>query len=114
MTKYCQNFRDCTAPIAKNGFKFNKIIFYCLAGALVVSLTVVYLFEVNSIAAKGFFVRDLQKQISQIKSDNEKLQLRLIDLKASPDISKRIENLKMIPVDKISYYDASGELVVRK
>ncbi|MFH0780259.1 MAG: hypothetical protein V1928_05415 [Parcubacteria group bacterium] len=114
MTKYSQNFRDNAAPATKRGSKFSKLFFYCLVGAFIVALTGAYLFEVNSIAAKGFQVRDLQKQISDIRDYNDELALQLIDLKASPELNERIESLNMIPAEKIAYYDAAGELVARK
>lgn len=114
MTKYSQNFCDNTAPKSRRELRLNKVFFYCVVGAFIVALTGAYLFEVNSIAAKGFQIRDLQKKIADIADYNDELALRLIDLKASPALNERIESLNMIPAGKIAYYDAAGELVARK
>lgn len=114
MTKYSQNFRDNAAPKSRRGLRLNKLVFYCLIGAFIVGLTATYLFQVNSISAKGFQVRDLQKQIADIRDYNDKLQLQLIDLKSSPEITGKIKNLNMVPAEKVAYYDAAGELVARK
>jgi len=115
MTKYNLPFRK--------GFNFpRKIRFKGLAGKvfwsgfvlLFASSLVIYLFQVNTIAAKGFHVRELEKQISQVKENNEKLKLQVVEMRSMTDLSERVENLQMVEVDKITYYDTAGQVVARK
>jgi len=73
-----------------------------------------YLFEVNSIAVKGFRVRDLEKQIAELRYENEKLQLQAVELKSMTDLSAKVIELEMVPVEEITYLDTTGQVVARR
>ena len=73
-----------------------------------------YLYEVNRIAAKGFQSRDLEKQIVALQTENEKLQINLIEMQTMPVLTEKIGKLGMVPVDQVTFYDSSSQVFVRR
>ena len=113
MTRFCQNYKP--ERKSKNKLKkFTKPIFFVTIIAVFVCAIGVYLFEVNYIAAKGFYIRDLEQSIVTEKEGFEKLQLEMIGLRSMVDLSEKVEGLGMQPVDKITYYDSAGQVVARR
>ncbi len=112
MTKYSQTLkptRNCN--FKKHLKKISKSALLFLMVGLFVSSMVVYLAEVNNIAAKGFQVRDLENQIEKLASENEKLQVQAIEMRSMTDLSTKVQELGMVPVNDITYYDTTGQLV---
>jgi len=115
MTKYLQTTKQENIGNTKMTLrKFSKPILFFFLGTVIVASVAVYLFEVNYIAAKGFYMRDLEKQISDVQYENEKLQLQAIEMRSMSDLSQKIEQLGMEPVDEITYFDTAGQVVARR
>jgi len=81
---------------------------------LILGSIITYLVEVNYIAAKGFQVRDLEKEITLLEEENEKLQVQVVQLKSMTDLSEKVQELGMVPVDKITYFETTGQVVARR
>ena len=92
-------------------FRKSFIILICM---LFVGSCFVYLFAVNTIASKGFEIKELEREINIAKVENEKLQIRMVELRSMGDLQEKIEELDMVPVDQITYLDTSGQVVVRR
>lgn len=115
MTQYdpiCR--RQNSSTPSRTGKLLSKKLFLTLFSVLVVFGLGGYLFEVNAIATKGFQIHDLEKQISQIKNDNEKLQLQMVQLKSTTDLTDKVNGLGMVPADGISYLNANAQVVAQK
>jgi Tfp pilus assembly protein PilN len=114
MTKYSSEFTPCKPKFQLPGGKIVK----CVVGGFMLVLFVAtiggYLYQVNSIATKGFQSRDLEKQIFALQQENEKLQLSLIEMQTMPILMKKIEKLSMVPVDKVTFFDSSNQVFVRR
>ena len=115
MTKYGQGFsikRENSKKINLNGYLKKMLV--VLVCALFVGSCGAYLFAVNTIASKGFEIKALEKMINVAKEDNEKLQLKVVEMTSMTDLQGRIQELGMVPVDQITYYDTAGQVVVRR
>lgn len=114
MTKYSLTSSDlCSAP--KGGIKkCSKTIFGVLFVCLFVGALALYLLQVNSIAAKGFEVRELEQQINELEEGNEKLAVRIIELKTMNELEGKVAQLEMVPIDNMAYYDTTGQVVARR
>jgi len=114
MTKYCSEFISSKGEFTLPGGKAVRIGLICVAVLLFVGAVVGYLFEVNKIAAKGFAVRDLEKQISQLKEENEKLRMQIIDIQTMPNLLTRVDKLQMVKADNVVYYQSGNQVLVRR
>lgn len=85
-----------------------------LAITLTVSVSVVYLVEINYITTRGFHLKEIEKKINDVKEENEKLSLQVIQIKSMANLSEKIAELDMVPAEKIIYYNSAGQAVAKK
>lgn len=62
-----------------------------------------YVFATNSITAKGYKIRSLSKQMSELESTNKDLQVEISGLKSVNILETRVGQLEMIKVSKTEY-----------
>jgi len=115
MTKYCKGFNCSTKEQHKRPLlgQFKKA-FWIFAIIVFITTAFVYLFQINTIAAKGFEIKELEQQISVAQEEIETLQLKAIELKSMSGLDEKVKDLGMIEVDKITYFDTTDQFVVRK
>lgn len=81
---------------------------------LAVFSAVYFVICVNSIATKGFLIKDLKIRVKQISEENQKIELQAAELKTLGSINSRANSLKMVKVDKIEYLTVADETVAMK
>jgi len=91
-----------------------KPLFFGTLSLLVVFSVVTYLIQVNKIAAYGFEIKDLEKQINVVKEENEKLAVKVVELQSMPVVQTKIADLGMTPVGEIVFLDSTGQIVARR
>lgn len=77
-----------------------------LNGALLLTLllvSVLYLVHVNTLATKGYTIKELQKRIAQEKREQESLQMKSIEAGSLTAVEAKLGNLKMVRTEKIEY-----------
>lgn len=78
-----------------------------LLNLFILSLVVVtgmsYLIQANSIATKGYAIKDLQTKIDQLKQDGNNLQLQISELQSMDNIKNRISQLDMVSAGQAEY-----------
>ena len=110
MTKYCKNYKPTNCN--RSSFKLNySKIWYIGFGVVFLSVVFAYLLQINHIAAKGFEIKKLEQKIDIVKEENERLALRMVDLKSAGNIQEKINKLNMVRIDKISYLNTTGAVV---
>lgn len=57
----------------------------------------------NDLSIKGFVLRELQIEISDIRDQNEKLELGIMERESYAKIDKRAKELNMVKIEKIDY-----------
>lgn len=113
MTKYCRNL-IMEKPLMFNVKKFSRTLLICGVGLYLAIIVGAYLSEMNYLTTKGFYARNLEKQIAQIQNENEKLQSQAIEMKSMNDLLEKIQGLAMVKVDEITYFDTTGQTVARR
>jgi len=92
------------------GSKGAVIIFF--AFILIVSL--LYLFQVNSLATKGYEIKDLEEKAAELRAKNKALELQITELRSTERITREIKNLDMVAVARVEYLKANGTSVAIK
>jgi len=114
MTKYSLSGSDlCAAPKSKMQ-RFSKSTMWVVLISCVVGSLMLYLSQVNTIASKGFALRDLQNQIQTLQAENEKLAVNVVELKSMNELNARVAELKMVPINQVAYLDNSEQVVARR
>jgi len=91
-----------------------KPVVYGALGLLVVAAVVIYLVQVNKIAAYGFEIKKMEKEINLVKEENEKLSVKVVELQSMPTVQSKIASLNMVTADQVVYLDAIGQTVARR
>jgi len=91
------------------GFNFNIIIL-----GLIVLVSFLYLIQVNSVAAKGFEIKDLEKRIEELKDGNKDLELKVAEFQSRGYIEKEIQKLNMVAVSNVDYITTVSTVVAYK
>lgn len=76
-----------------------KVIFVLL----VFSLSLLYLFQSNRLAVKGYEMSRLKKEQEKLLEEREKLQVESARLRSLQEIKKGISDSKMIPTKQVNY-----------
>jgi cell division protein FtsB len=114
MTKYSLTSSDlCNAPKSK-WCRFNKTVVWVVLLVVLFGSLVTYLAQVNTIASKGFALRDLEKQINVLQMENEKLSVQVIELQAMGALNDKVAELNMVPVNKVVYFNGADQVVARR
>ena len=83
------------------------IVFICL-----ISLTcLLYLWQVNSLATRGYEIKDLEEKVGELRDKNKSLELKITQLRSTERISQAVEKLEMIEVARVEYLKANGTSV---
>ncbi len=70
-----------------------------------------YLWQVNGLATKGYEIKDLEEKVSELREKNKDLELEITQLRSTERISQAVEKLEMIEVARVEYLKANGTSV---
>jgi hypothetical protein len=99
--------------IKKKGIAYLSLINKAIIIGCILS-GVYYIVSINNISIKGFVLKDLKTDLSQLMQEKEILELKVMELESYDNISRRAEQLKMVKVDKIDYITVTDEAVAVK
>lgn len=115
MTKYSCAYevekRSFVAPIMR---KISQTVLLACLAVLVGGAVAYYLSQINYISEKGFAMRDLEKTINGLRDENEKLELRMVELRSMSDLSARLDKLGLVPVGDMTYLGTAEQVVAVK
>jgi cell division protein FtsL len=86
----------------------NKVI---ILTVLIIFCGVLYLWQINSLATKGYNMKDLEAKASELKDENKRLQVQITDLRSVARITEKVQELKMVEVARLEYLKANGSTV---
>ncbi|MCX6746152.1 MAG: hypothetical protein NTX00_04015 [Candidatus Parcubacteria bacterium] len=110
MTKSrCASFAEKRENSFCHKLKTKKQIIFIFIGILFISIF--YLEQINSLATKGYKIRNLENKVSDLKDENKKLELQITELRSTERVAKEIKTLKMEEVARIEYLQADGSTV---
>ncbi len=82
--------------------------------SVVVGLFVGYLMMNNRAAANGFAVRDLERQISELRDQNGRFDLEVVAMQAMNNVEQQVGELGFVPVDDLDYISSAPAVVAVK
>ncbi len=97
---------------ARGGFQLKPVAFV-LAG-LVVLFGVGYLVEINIASSKGYQIRSLENQISDLKEQSEKLELKVAEEQSVQAVETKVQGMGMVPTPTVEYMAVTVPTVARR
>lgn len=67
-----------------------------------------YLWQINTLSTRGFKIKSLEKQIGSLKTEIQQLELSSASERSAAKINQRVQELKMVKVEKIEYLQPLG------
>lgn len=101
----------------KTNTKKKSIKGFINSGVLVFALLLVsggiYLYSINSSAVKGYQVRQVEKEIQELKKENDNLRIKEAELKSLYRIEESSKNLNMEDLKNVSYIEQTGNVAMK-
>lgn len=79
-------------------------------GRLAVALTFVsialfaaYVWQVNVVSVAGFGAKEIEREISDLKKENSRLDRQVAELQSVESVDRRIKMLGLVPADQVTY-----------
>ena len=94
-------------------FNFGSISAGTLMLGFVICSAVLYIFFVNGSAVKGQEIKKIEKEIGELKSENEKLRIKEAELKSLYYIEESVKELDMEGVKNVSYAEEVGPFALK-
>ena len=111
MTHYASNYQAKRSATGSGVKKYLVVVF----GLILIAVISGYIYQVTNISTKGFVIKDLEKQIAAVKIENQKMQVKLVEMQSSADLEGRVQELSMVPAGDIKYVQVAGtQVFVRK
>ena len=102
-----QNIKN--AKIAVKEANWLKVLLF----ATTLIIGVLYIWQVNVSATRGFAMRDLDREIETLGTENDRLQMEVANLQSIDSVTTRVQMLGLVKVNSIDYVDASSAVALR-
>lgn len=89
-----------------------QVSVFMLAIALI-ALGAFYLYQVNTIATKGYEIKEVESRIQELQKENQKLEIREVELKSMYNIEKSMDNLNLVSSPNVSYIELDGPVAMK-
>lgn len=73
-----------------------------------------YLALINAGATKGYEIRKLETSISELKDEQEQLELAVAEEQAVRNVEKKVREMGMVPTPKVDYVMAAVPTVAKR
>ncbi len=90
---------------------FARPVFVVTASAVCVGL--LYIYTINHSAVQGFAIKEVEKQISELKKENESLRIREAELKSLYRVEDSARQLEMKDVESPVYIEEYDTVAFR-
>jgi len=82
-----------------------------ILGILIFSCGLLYLWQINCLATKGYQIKELENKAAALKNENKRLQVEITQLRSTTRLEEKIAELKMVSVVRVEYLQANGSTV---
>jgi len=87
-----------------------RYVYVGIFGALLFA----YICQVSVASGSGYEMRDLQKQVTNLKGEIQKINVEVASYNALPNLEKRVQNTGMISVASIKYVKNTETAVAKR
>ena len=94
--------------------RFNLKIFWISFVTIIISLSIFYVFQINSLTSRTYQIKNSQNKINELSSQNEKLEIQLAKLNSLTNIKNLIEKFNFEKATKIHYIQILENQIVKE
>jgi hypothetical protein len=98
-----------TAIRSNSGFINLKLV----AGVLLVMAGIIYIYSINSSAVKGYEMKRVEKEITDLQKENDKLRIQEAELKSLYHVEEATKVLNMADMKNISYIEQTSPVALK-
>ena len=84
-------------------FKINVVL-----SIAVLSTGVFYLAQVNGLSTKGYRIRELERSVATLQTENKKLEVAVVEARSMATLDKKIGQFALVDSDKIEYFNSDN------
>lgn len=88
--------------------------FWYLAGLLIISLLVFYVFQVNTLMSENYQIQNYRQEIKKLTSENKILEIDSFQINSLENIGNKIKDLGFEKIDKVYYIQILESQMVSK
>lgn len=85
-----------------------------ILGLLVVLFGAGYLVQINVASSKGYQIRSLENQISELKEEREQLELKVAQEQSVQAVESKVQAMGMVPTPKVEYVAVTAPTVAQR
>lgn len=83
-------------------------------GILVVFSAIAYLFQVNSLATKGYEIKELEQKLEALMETKRDLETRSLELQSMSVISSKVQEMNMVPIENARLISPEDSVAVKR
>ena len=91
----------------------SKAFKVCLS-MLILAFTVLHVINLSAMSIKGYDLMALQKQITSLERENQKLEFKIAKYSSMQNIQERLDNMNMVAAENVEYVALMGTVVARR
>lgn len=91
-----------------------KTIFRVVLSAAMAVLAVLYVAQTSSVSTRGYDINVLQKKMTVLKQDNQRLDFEIARHRSMESIQARLKNFNLVAADQVEYVTLPGTAVARR
>jgi cell division protein FtsL len=88
--------------------------FRVILAVFVFSFGVLYVVNTSSISTKGYDMSDLEKQITSLERENQRLEFKIANYSSMQSIQERLKDMDLVTAENIEYAVIVGSEVARR
>ena len=73
-----------------------------------------YIFQINGVATKGYDIREYEKRLEDLKRENQKMMIVAAELKSMQILEKKAGELSYVDSKDIAYITSTSEVMAMK
>ena len=73
-----------------------------------------YIYQISSTAVSGYEIHDLEVQVENLEKEIQKLEVEVADQGTMKNIQAKLENVEMVAVAHIEYYEAEDVMMAKR
>ena len=81
---------------------------------LVFAASTFYMMNVSAISARGYDLAALERDVEELKRENQRLQFEIAKHQSMASIEARLPDLELVAADGVEYVDAGRAIVARR
>ena len=82
--------------------------------SIVIGLGALYLMEVNKTVARGYAIRETERQVMQLRTQVRSNQIKLSEIEAMGNLTSQAQTLGLVPVGRVEYVErTTGGVAMR-